>query len=515
MELNKLQVLSTVRRGDGEDHGHGSVPIPRFNWKLRVLLPGLVLGGFLLLLGFSAYEEFIPAVAVHASPVVLKTVEGNVSGSVTVQAAGWLEADPYKSYVTALTDGIVREVLVLDGETVSAGQVVVRLVDEDSHLMVQRAKDRVIELEATLAAEKADLQAAVTEWENPTERQLAVDIASAQLAETRATLEQIASEIAMEESNLEHAKSQHDRALGLHASGVISEQEFVRLRSQHNAQVSKIAALRNRYTATKELIARHEAELRASKEHLSLRTDERRKLDRARATVLQAEAASSQARTALSEAMLRLERTEIRSPMNGVVLSRLTEPGSKVVVLSDNPGSARVLGLYDPKRLQARVDVPLVDAGKISVGQEIEVIVEVVPDKPFSGTVTRVLHEANIQKNTLEVKAALADPDPKLRPEMLARVKFLARPDSGTEKSGQRLFAPENAVRGSSGNTQTWVVRHFDGEGGTVHAVSVKPGTAKSNGWVDILEGLQPGDLVITSSVAGLKDGKKVRVVGE
>ncbi len=73
-----------------------------------------------------------------------------------------------------------------------------------------------------------------------------------------------------------------------------------------------------------------------------------------------------------------------------------------------------------------RVDVPLVDAGKISVGQEAEIVVEVLPDKPFSGTVTRVMHEANIQKKHSGGQLFWGPPDPVLRPEMLARVKFLA-----------------------------------------------------------------------------------------
>ncbi len=373
----------------------------------------------------------------------------------------------------------------------------------------------MIELEATLEAERAELQSAEAEWENPVERERAVNIGEAQVAEAKATLEQIASEITMEESNLEHAKSQYDRAVGLHTSGTISEQEFVRLRSQYNAQVSKIASLRNRHAGAKQLLTKNEADLRAAKEHMSLRTEERRNLHRGRAKVLQAEAALNQARTSLAEAKLRLQRTEIRSSMNGIVLSRLTEPGSKVVVISDNPASARVLSLYDPKHLQVRVDVPLVDAGKISVGQDCEVSVEVLPDRAFQGTVTRVLHEANIQKNTLEVKVALKEPDPKLRPEMLARVRFLAKPDLCTEKSGQRLFVPEGAVRGSGGNALTWIVRDFDGNGGTAHGVAIKPGTVKTSGWVDVLDGLQPGDLVITGSVAELKNGKKVRIVGE
>ena len=159
----------------------------------------------------------------------------------------------------------------------------------------------------------------------------------AQLAESKAAQQQIAEEIAAEEATLEHAKSQYDRSIGLRESGAISDQEFIRLHSQYNAQVSKIGALKMRQAAARQLAAKYEADLRASKEHMLLRTEERRKLDRAHASVLQAEAALNQAKTVLQEARLRLERMDIRSTMDGIVMSRLTEPGSKVVMISDNP----------------------------------------------------------------------------------------------------------------------------------------------------------------------------------
>ncbi|MEW6136752.1 MAG: efflux RND transporter periplasmic adaptor subunit [Thermodesulfobacteriota bacterium] len=513
MQESKVHLL---RRGSGEEpsaQADEAVPRPKFKWETRVFIPGLILGGLGLLLSLSIRDEWVKLPIVHASPVVLKAVEGNSGGGVTVQAAGWLEADPYKSYVTALADGVVQEVLVLEGETVKKGQVVVRLVDEDARLGAQRAEDKVKETEAILAAEQAELTAAMAEWQNPVERRKAVALADARLSESRAVLNQTAEEIAVEQSNLEHAKSQYERATRLVSSGSMSEQEFIRLRSQYRAQSSKLAALRMRHAAVKEAIAGNEAELRAAKEHMDLRTEERRKLDRARAAVSQAQASLNQSRTALAEARLRLERMEILAPMDGIVMGRLTEPGSKVVVLSDNMASARVLSLYDPNRLQVRVDVPLADAAKVSVGQEAEVVVDVLPERNFSGTVTRVLHEANVQKNTLEVKVAVAHPDPRLRPEMLARVKFLARRSNEADKTEYRVFAPEDAVKGSGTDVAAWIVRTTGDAKGTARPVPIRLGTFKTEGWVDVLEGLQPGDLVIKSSVADLRSGGKVRVV--
>jgi len=181
-------------------------------------------------------------------------------------------------------------------------------------------------------------------------------------------------------------------------------------------------------------------------------------------------------------------------------------------VVSDNPASARVLSLYDPKRIQVRVDVPLVDAAKVGVGQPAEIVVDVLPDRTFSGAVTRVLHEANIQKNTLEVKAALADPDPQLRPEMLARVRFLAKVESEKAGETERAFVPETAVRSAGGVPQVWVVREFDGNRGFASARPVRIGRTRVDGWIDVTDGVQAGDLVVSRATGDLKEGGRVRV---
>jgi len=510
--LSRLKNLSLKREAPPQE----GVPRPRLRWKTRVLVPGLVLGGLAALLAATAYDEIIPAPEVQAVPVVVKkTQAGQAAGTVVVQAAGWIEADPYKSYVTALADGVVSEVVVLEGEPIKKGQVVVRLVSDDARLAYEASEAQVREAEASLESARADLVAAQTEWENPVERKRAIEVYEASLSETSATLEQLAAEIVVEESKLEHAKSEYDRGGILHQSSSISEAHLIRLRSEFNAQRAKLEATKRRHAATKELVAKYEAELRAAKEFMRLRIDERLKLERAQAAVAKAEASLSQARTAFAEAKLRLERMEVRSPMDGIVMRRLTEPGSKAIIKVDNPGSARVLSLYDPNRLQVRVDVPLADAAKVGVGQSAEVLVEVLPDRTFAGMVTRVLHEANIQKNTLEVKVALTNPEPMLRPEMLARVRFLARQEGTKNDESERVFAPESAVRREAGASSAWVVRDYNGRSGIAEARPLQLGATRSEGWIEVINGLRAGDLVVARSTSELKNGRKVRVITE
>jgi multidrug efflux pump subunit AcrA (membrane-fusion protein) len=76
----------------------------------------------------------------------------------TVQAPGWLEADPFYTACSALADGVIESIDVLEGERVEAGQVVARLVAEDAQIALRRA-------EADLAAAEAALD---SRWRSAT-----------------------------------------------------------------------------------------------------------------------------------------------------------------------------------------------------------------------------------------------------------------------------------------------------------------------------------------------------------
>jgi HlyD family secretion protein len=510
--LSDLTILAREQKPRTEEN---PIPQPSFRWKTRVALPVVIVCSLASLFLVASYDSLAPAVEVKFTPVIVKSQQGPMAGAVTVQAAGWVEADPYKSYVAALADGVVREVLVLEGQPVEKGQVVARLVDEDARLALQRAEADVHTLEAMLASAKADREAARTEWDNPVDRRRAIDVADAELKETRASLDQVAAEIVRERAILEQDTSDYERAVPLHKAASISEAELVRARSKFNAQKAKVEATRLHHALITARIAKHEADLTAAIENMKLRIEERRKLEQSQAAVMRAEAELSRAKAALEEARLRLERMEIRAPVAGMVMRRLTEPGSKLVFSVDHQSSAHVLTLYDPKCLQVRVDVPLSEVMKIGVGQTAEVVVDVLPDRVFSGTVTRVLYEANIQKNTLEVKVAITDPAPELRPEMLARVRFLSRIDSSQETSRQSVFAPAGAFQNKGGAVTAWLLANRDGDRGIARARTVRLGRTQSDGWVEVLEGLQAGDLIITQFASELKDHRRVKVLGE
>jgi multidrug efflux pump subunit AcrA (membrane-fusion protein) len=145
----------------------------------------------------------------------------------------------------------------------------------------------------------------------------------------------------------------------------------------------------------------------------------------------------------------------------------------------------------------------------------VEVTTETLPDRVFHAIVTRFVHEANLQKNTVQVKAAIADPAPELKPEMLARARITTRgsavrggaaPDAAGASGA--MLAPRAAVlevNGSDG--AAWVVDQVTSTAGKRR---LKLGHLTAEG-AEVLDGLRPGDRVILSPPADLREGARVR----
>ena len=506
------------------DGGRGSttvvsrteVPLPQFKWKTRVLLPGAILVATAVLVVAAAGDALWPATLVRAVPVMVKTdVEAGPIGTVVVQAPGWVEADPFATAVSALADGVVEEVLVLEGEYVEHHAVVARLVADDARIALNQANAVLAEQRAALAAARAALAEAQSNWDHPIELTRKLETAQARLAEKRAELERWPAELAREQAHAVYLKAEYERTVPLHENGQANNIELTKARQAHEVQNAAVEAMRRRKPILDAQILALEAELQAAQDDLRLRIVDRRALASARAAANRAEAAVVSAEAQREEALLRLNRMEVRSPADGIVMNRLVEPGSKLMLNSDNPRSAQVARLYDPDRLQVRVDIPLVEAARVGLGQPAEVIVEVLPDRVFRGRVTRVVHEADVQKNTLQVKVAILDPSPEIKPEMLARARFLAMPDPNSAKeeaTARQLFVPESAVHELAGETFVWLADQVDE---IAHRRPITPGRAVVEGWRAVSDGLRPGDRVIVHGPANLADGQRIRVFEE
>lgn len=212
--------------------------------------------------------------------------------------------------------------------------------------------------------------------------------------------------------------------------------------------------------------------------------------ERSAAEVDMARAALAEARAAHALAELRLSFTSITAPpaeRPWRVLKLWHRVGDTIA-----PDSGRTVAeLYDPTRLQARVDVPQRQIRSIRVGGAVEVRTDAAPDRTYRGTVLRVEPLADQAKNTLTVRIAIAAPDELLFPEMTCTVGFLPDASAG----GSHPLVPRAAVRRDDEGPFVLVER-----GGLAVPVRFTAGD-EAGPWLAATEGLGSGERVVLDDV--------------
>ena len=289
----------------------------------------------------------------------------------TVQAPGWIEPDPYYTAVSALADGVVESIHVLEGEAVDKGQLIAKLVAKDAELSLRQAEARVLTMRAALQRSESELAAAKTDWDQPVQREREVAATSAALAEARAELAQLPAQIRAMQAELTRWREEHKRVMQAFENGAATTRERLVADYELTSREAGLEALELRTGILEARVRRLEAEATAAERAADLRVTERLALDRAQAAVADARAELEHAEAQRDEAALRLSRMTIKAPMAGNVMYRAKAPGDKVIIGMDGEHSSHIVHLYDPNRLQVRVDVPLADAAQIRVGAEL------------------------------------------------------------------------------------------------------------------------------------------------
>lgn len=241
-------------------------------------------------------------------------------------------------------------------------------------------------------------------------------------------------------------------------------------------------------------------------------------LDLAMSRAAQAEARlnAAQARTRSAEAALRMaqannENTVIRAPFSGTVLRKDAEVG-EVVAPSVGGGLTRgaVVTIADLTTLEVEVDVNEAYIGRIRSGRPARITLDAYPDTTFRGVVRQVVPTADRQRATVQVKVSIADHDPRILPEMGAKVDFL-EPDApraagAAPLSRSSIRVPSNVVRTDGGSSVVWIVRD-----GRLVRRPVTTGPV-SGGFFEIRSGLDGGEQLLVSGVETPVDGMRVKV---
>ena len=134
--------------------GAGRIRRPRALWS-RYVLPCVILGGCVGVMVWSLRDSLWTAKPVTVVSVVASRTDVVAVNTPLFQAAGWVEPRPQPVVVSALVEGIVDEILVVEGQAVQANQIVAKMVSRDAEIAVQRAAADVRLRAAELLAAKA------------------------------------------------------------------------------------------------------------------------------------------------------------------------------------------------------------------------------------------------------------------------------------------------------------------------------------------------------------------------
>jgi HlyD family secretion protein len=415
----------------------------------------IVLLGTALLAGQEVRERE-HAAGRHLPPPYQLAEVGRGRAITKVLAAGTVQP-AVNVVVGSEVSGRVKEVLVDHNDVVHQGQLLARIDPDLYTTRVEQAKAEVeVATEAARIA-KVEVEAA--------EAAVITAIALRAKAEAQSKRDEVA---------VEHTARQLQRKATLNKGGWSSESDTDDARAAHDLAVSEAG------TAAAE-VASQDAKVAELKAQLAV----------VRSRVAKSEAEVQRSRAALRQAEADLDRTMIRSPVDGVVIERNVEAGQTVVASLEAPKLFTV-GKLDTVNVEIAVDEA--DVGSLRDGQSASFSVDAYPNQSFSGRIVQIRKAPHVKESvvTYTVVAAADNPKLLLYPGMTATANIVTRdvPDALQVPTAALRYQPQGSP-GPSGS-QVWLA-----EGESIRLVPVQVGSS-NDGMSEIVAGaLSEGDRVV------------------
>ncbi len=460
----------------------------------------------------------------------------------TIEAVGSLES-PNVVQLAPRSTGRIDFIEVREGDSVSAGQVLVRIDPAEAAAQVVQAEANLAQARSRLAEarlrqdpnsvavssrveqEEANVDSAEAELER-IKRNGESSIASARAgvsdaeAKVRGASSQVGNAQAVlkrEQASLKNAETKLARTEDLYRQGYIAAQEVDDARTAVDVQKGNVAVAESQLAAAQQAKTSADSQLEVAKNQLAIaeRT--------AGSDVKAAEARAVTARSALkvaraneaenpafkeniaalaaavdaARAQVELAKSNrdnmiLSSPINGVVTSRTADMGSLA-----SPGQA-VLTVQSLEWLFFRSSLPIEVASMVKKGQSVQMSVDGI-DMPVQGTVEHVNLAADPQSRQFSIQIKIENKDRRLLPGMFGRVKITTR------KVDAKVTVPKEALTESDGkHTLVVVGQDMKTEQRTVE-IGATDGTL-----VEVVSGVEPGERVVTLSFMPLRTGMTV-----
>jgi HlyD family secretion protein len=347
-----------------------------------------IAGGIIMLLAIvvtaSIYFSRRDRISVQTAQVQRKAeLNSRVTASGEIRAKQFVDLQPEIS-------GIIKELYVREGDSIKKGQVLLKIDP--------------IQTDAETSIARAQYEAAVAE-----DRGQAFEIANAEvnLMRDETSLRSARAELIQAEFNFNRAESSFRRQQQLHEDGLISREDY-------EASQNELRSAESRLEVQKANVALIEKQIEIARNNLA------RMKTAAKASRARVESASA----SLTKARDQSSKSQIESPIEGVITHLNKEKGERAVPgMMSNP-EATIMTIADLSVIQAELKVDETDVVNVSLGDIAEVQVDALPDVVFAGEVVEIgnspIQSAGSQQEAKDFKVivTLKSPSPKLRPGM-------------------------------------------------------------------------------------------------
>ncbi|MEH2279834.1 MAG: efflux RND transporter periplasmic adaptor subunit [Nostoc sp.] len=462
-------------------------------WLMGLLILSSLTGG-----GYLVYRQTVISSTQSARSKMQTVPVERETLPITISANGTVEAKQ-STNVSPKSSGQLKKLLVDEGDSVKAGQILAYM--DDSNLQGQ-----LIQAQGSLAAAQANLQKAIAG-----NRPQDIAASQAQLEQAQATLEkaeagnrsqdiaQADARLKIAQASLTKAEDDLSRNQQLYNAGAISLQTLNQKRADRDSAKASVnetqqALALQKAGSRKEDIEQLKAAVKEKQQALALLKAGNRQedIDAARAQVVQQQGS-------LKTIQTQIQDTAIRAPFSGIVTSKYSDPGDFVTPTTSGSSvsgstSSSILSLASTYQVVA--NIAETDISKIKVGQSVSITADAYPDKTFKGKVAQVAAQATVATNvtSVKVKVDFTDPETLLLPSMNVDAKF----DAG--KLNNVLVVPTVAIARQSNGTGVQVLT----ENGSTRFVPIKTGATVNNKTV-VQSGLQGNEKVLVSAPSDSK----------
>ncbi len=190
-----------------------------------------------------------------------------------------------------------------------------------------------------------------------------------------------------------------------------------------------------------------------------------------------------------------LRNTKIKSPINGQIAEKYVQSGDML-----SPG-ARVIKIVDNSKIRVNINLSESDVVNLKKGSIAEVRIDAFRDKVFKGTIFTISPEGNSSSHTFPVEIILTNQDFQIKSGMIARVNILS------ETINNAILIPRESVIERFGGNVVYIVRD-----NKAVEKRIEIGYEQNNK-LQVISGIEPGDLVVKTGQYGLENGTAVNVV--